>query len=135
MLPQNLSGLDCKFQAGHKKMYLIIEDNVNCGTEERVFAEKSKPQEVIAIQTNSPQGLLIWAEIVGVDEGGKFIPAQGVLVDDSGAGSAWLIYGGPWGIRCRTNQDEWSLTNKAQWGLPFKVLDSSGEDVRFKPAS
>ena len=113
-------------------MYLIIEDNPNCSPEERVFAEKSASKPVMALQINTPQGQFSWCDVIGVDEGGKFVPVQGVLVDDSGAGSAWLIHGGTWGIRFRTDQAEWSLSNKDQWGVPFKVLDESAEDIRFK---
>ena len=68
-----------------------------------------------------------------MDESGNFIPAAAIQVEDSGAGVAWLIHGGIWGLRLQPleSNEPWSVSDSKQWGVPFLVLDSSGTDIRF----
>jgi len=115
-------------------MFLIIEENKNCSPEERMFKENGKPKTVSQVHLNTPSGQTEWCEVTGVEEKGTFREAQAVQVDDSGAGAAWLVFGGNWGIRFKRtpNDESWSLKNKNQWGEPFKVLDISGADIKFK---
>lgn len=118
-------------------MYLIIEENPNCADYERVFSEQGALRTVKAIFAESPKGDRGWWDIVAVDGVNKkerFSPAQAVLVEDSGSGIAWLVFGGMWGLRCKPINDTapWSLQNSTQWGLPLKVLDSSGLDIQFQ---
>ena len=47
---------------------------------------------------DGPDGL--W-QVVGVDARGQDVPARAVQVEDSGAGTSWLIWGGAWGLRLR----------------------------------
>lgn len=114
-------------------MYLIIEDNPNCNTDERVFAEKSAHKFISSIQYEPRGNSFQWWDVTGVNENGVFIPAKGVLVEDSGAGLTWLVYGGVWGLRFKPkgSNEAWDLKNKNQWGAPFKVLDSAGTDIQF----
>jgi hypothetical protein len=115
-------------------MYVIVEENQNCSGEERVFNALGEPRLVQAIQTPHPTGGEVWCDVVGVEENGEFSSALGIQVEDSGAGLAWLIRGGLWGIRFKpqTENEPWSLSNPHQWGTAFKVLDSSAADIRFK---
>jgi hypothetical protein len=116
-------------------MFLVVEENPNCAAEERVLAESGPHKDVLEVEATSPQRKEAWWMVTGVDEGGKFIPAKCVRVDDSADGTAWLVYGGAWGLRMKATGDSsaWSLDDKNQWGLPLLVLDSSGSSIKFKP--
>lgn len=72
-------------------------------------------------------------DVVGVSATGEFIEARCVKIADSGAGYAYLIYGGAWGIRLRkTSPNEpWDFKNTRQWGEAFKIYGSE-EDIIFK---
>ena len=113
-------------------MYLIVEENANCGPEERRFSVQGEPRTVRQIRGRSPTGEEKWWDVAGVANGGTFGDATAVLIEDSGAGTAWLVFGGEWGIRCREagSTDRWSLDDARQWGEPFRVLDASGADLR-----
>jgi hypothetical protein len=73
-------------------------------------------------------------DVAGVDEGGGFVEARAVKIADSGAGFAYLIYGGDGGIRLRPAEHDlstghpWSLDDPLQWGESHMVL-SDAEDV------
>jgi len=112
-------------------LFLVIEENPNCEAAERVFAEAGKARPVELAQVNNSSGEAVWCHVVGVDQDGKFTEAKAVLVEDSSEGTAWLIFGGSWGLRFRpaTNAEDWSLESKDQWGAPFKVLDSSAVSI------
>jgi hypothetical protein len=114
-------------------MYLMVEDSDNCQGAERMFAHLGDPKPVREVHISSPAGHARWWSVTGVDENGAFIPAFGIRVDDSAAGTAWLVGGGTWGLRFRALDDNapWSLADKNQWGAPFLVLDESGTDLRF----
>jgi hypothetical protein len=106
-------------------MYLIVEENPNCAPEERMFRESGSRRLVERLELEKPDGKTTLCDVRGVEDGGAFGPAYAVQVEDSGAGTAWLIYGGNWGLRFRETgqKDEWSLKNPSQWGEPFLVLD------------
>lgn len=110
-------------------MFLVIEENPNCAPEERVLAESGPHKEVLEVEAKGT-----WWTVTGLDEGGKTIPAKAVRVEDSADGTAWLVYGGGWGLRLKALNDksDWSLSDKNQWGLPLLVLDSSAASIRFK---
>jgi len=114
-------------------MYLIVEDNPNCSGEERVFAENG-PKKPVARVFLDKNGGPKWFDVIGLDEGGKETVAVAQKVDDSSDGTAWLIFGGQWGLRFRPTEspDKWDLQNKKQWGLPLIVLDTGGKEIEFK---
>ncbi len=70
-------------------------------------------------------GVAVWCRITGLEEGGQACPAMACLVDDSGDGACYLIFGGDWGLRL-TDESE------ASWGEPYMLLPAHGADVRFK---
>jgi hypothetical protein len=113
-------------------MFIVVEENPNCAAEERVLAESGPHKDVLEVEATSPDRKETWWSVTGVNEGGTFIPAKAVRVDDSADGTAWLIYGGAWGLRFKLGTSDWSLNDKTQWGLPFLVLDSSALSIRFK---
>ena len=114
-------------------MYLIVEENPNCGPEERVFAESGAARGVTEVVLDRPDGTTGWCEVTGVDEAGSFVPAVAQRVEDSAAGVAWLVTGGSWGIRLRPSgaKGPWAIDDKSQWGRPFLVLDDSPANFRF----
>ena len=115
-------------------MYLLVEINPNCESEERMFPTTGAPRKVAQVQLERPALGTIWCDVVSVDENGVFGPAQAVQMDDSGAGVAWLVLGGTWGLRLRPTgtTNPWSFSDPIQWGVPFLVLDFSGSGIRFK---
>jgi hypothetical protein len=62
--------------------------------------------------------------------GGTPVPAFAAQVEDSGAGAAFIVYGGDWGIRLRpeSSASEWSLTDPDQWGETHLLL-ADAEDL------
>ena len=116
-------------------MHLFIDENPNCGMEERVFASRGSARLVTHVLMDDPklkkEG---WCAVVGVNEDGSFAPAQAQQVDDSSDGTAWLIYGGAWGLRFKNenNSSGWDINDSNQWGRPFLVFDSAGKEIRFK---
>lgn len=112
-------------------MYILVEDNPNCGYEERVLKEMGDPRAITQVLADAPGGAKEWCDITAVDEGGIFRAAQAVRIEDSSDGVAWLVTGGPWGLRLRrAGAGDWSLTSPDQWGLAFLVLDGSGSGLR-----
>ena len=53
-------------------------------------------------------------------------------IEDSSEGSAWLVYGGDWGVRLRPAQsfEDWSLGEGDQYGETHLVLADEG-DIMF----
>lgn len=115
-------------------MELNIEANSNCGEEGQfVFMESSAPRSIDWIMV-SVKGQDQKFKIVGVHKDGSFGSAFAVSIDDSGEGTAFLIYGGEWGVRYQPEslQDAWDLSNSAQLGDPYKIY-ASPEDIGFHP--
>jgi len=75
-------------------MFLIIEENENCQGEERVFSESGPHKPVKQIQVDIPGKGVGWCDVMGVEENQSFVPANSVQVEDSGAGTAILVFGG-----------------------------------------
>lgn len=116
-------------------MYVMIEENPNCAPDERVFPTNGPQRTVKRVNLTPPdESISAWCDISAVGDDGTFNAATAQRIEDSSDGTAWLIYGGPWGLRLRpeTKPGDWSLTNTDQWGLPFLVLDSSGSSIEFK---
>lgn len=55
------------------------------------------------------------------------------MVEDSGCGIAYLVYGGSWGIRLKSENDlkEWSLREHNQRGEGYLSLGEE-RDLRYK---
>lgn len=102
------------------------------GCEQTAFNEMDdviRPLKRIVVTTSSGD-VLCEAASVGAD--GSFGPAWVRKINDSGEGPAYLIFGGEWGIRLKRadGSGPWSLTDRTQWGEPFKVY-GIGPDVIF----
>lgn len=118
-------------------MHLEIQPNPNCSeSQEFVFNELSAPEPIRAILIGD-EGKEVPCDVVAVDEKGNFIQALAVKIADSSDGIAYMIYGGAWGIRLRPalfRHQAWDLTNKNQWGEPFKIYGKR-EDILYGTSS
>ena len=113
-------------------MQIEVEESPNCpGSEQFVFNELGKPRFVEAMRVDMG-GRETVCEVIGVERGGAWRKAQCVKVADSSDGHAFLIHGGPWGIRFRVRDAKsgaWDLQTKDQWGEPFKVYGSEDDII------
>lgn len=113
-------------------MYLIIEENPNCPPEERVFAASGPQRKVKRVEVTPPSQMnAVWCDVAAVDENGAFDVPTAQRVEDSADGTAWLVSGGAWGLRLKIS-GAWSMSADDQWGVPFLVLDSSGNGIEFQ---
>ena len=89
----------------------------------RSFQTMEDPRPVSRVAAFGPDGSEGMFEVVGWSQDGPGT-AFAALVDDSGEGSALLLYGGDEGIRLRPEDStlEWSLEEPSQWGEPFLLL-------------
>lgn len=114
-------------------MQIEVQANSNCvSSEQFVFSELGPARLVSAIRVLE-RGVETRCDVTGVDAEGKFIPAQAVKIADSGAGYAYLIFGGSWGIRLRPERykkENWDLSNLHQWGESFKIYGEE-EDIFY----
>ena len=111
-------------------MQIEVEDNPNCaGSGQFVFNELEKPRRVAGLLAEIG-GRETRCEVSAVSGPGRFGEAWAVKIADSGAGFAWLIYGGAWGIRLKPEGGAgapWSFDDKRQWGEPFKIYGEENE--------
>jgi hypothetical protein len=114
-------------------MFLRFEENPNTGfVDDRVFSEQSAPRVVTHVFRRR-HGNDVWCPVTGLDAAGKPVPALACKVQDSGEGTCYLVYGGPWGLRLAepASAIRWSLDDPSQWAEPFLLLPSNGVDLRF----
>ena len=105
---------------------LNIESNPNVNeTEDRPFMGKGAPIPLTKTlyYSDFPGIEPVEVHITGWHKG-VAIPAYALLVEDSGDGDAWLIYGGNEGIRLRFAHDfsidtPFSLHEKKEWGEKY----------------
>lgn len=111
-------------------MEIEIASNPNCtGSDQLVFQELEPAFPVRGLKI-SERGKDIDCDVAGVTAEGQFVQAYARKIADSGAGFAYIVYGGDWGIRLRpaTHAEElWDLKNPHQYGEPFKIY--SYEDL------
>ena len=114
-------------------MNIEIETNPNCEScDQFVFRELEPSRQIKGIRVMD-RGKESSCDVTGVEKGGRFTDAFAVKVADSGAGFAYVIHGGAWGIRLRPEAyaaEPWDLANKHQWGEPFKLYGER-EDIFY----
>lgn len=88
-----------------------------------MFSAKDAPRPVRAVWTSLPTGADAWCAVTGWSSDGA-CPAYAATVEDSGDGTALLVYGGDQGIRLKPegSSAQWSLHAKEQWGEPCLLL-------------
>ncbi|MEW6247161.1 MAG: hypothetical protein AB1555_10680 [Nitrospirota bacterium] len=117
-------------------MFVEVESNPNCET--NVFArfkEAGPARRVIQLKAyeRTSRGEWCWVTGWSDDPERPCCPAYAQLVEDSGAGLAYLVFGGIYGIRLKpvALQEEWSLESRNQWGEPYLSL-ADVRDIRFE---
>ena len=117
-------------------MFFEVESNPN--TESSVFLrfkEMHPPRRVSQIKTydRSPQGEWCWVVGWTDDPVNPVGSALAQRVEDSGAGTAYVVYGGIWGIRLKpvSFQEDWDLKSPHQWGEPYLSL-ADERDLRYE---
>ena len=87
------------------------------------------PVSRVRIFDGAPEGTVHFVTGWSSAGGGTPVPAFAAQVEDSGAGAAFVVYGGDWGVRLRPESSvEWSLTDPDQWGETHLVL-ADAEDL------
>ncbi|HEU4683176.1 MAG TPA: hypothetical protein VFS39_01560 [Nitrospira sp.] len=116
-------------------MIVEVEPNENChdGCFAR-FKEAGPARPVIQVRLydRNPAGEWYW--VTGwSDQDLPVCPAYAQLVEDSGSGFAYLVFGGLYGLRFKpiASVDDWSLHNPQQWGEPYLSL-ASDRDLRYQ---
>ena len=107
-----------------------VDANDNCPmTAQQVYKNLDDPRRVtkVRIYEGQPEGVLY--AVTGWSEQGP-VPAWAVNIEDSSAGSAFLVYGGEWGLRLRPAESDaaWDLGAADQFGETHLVL-ADAEDV------
>jgi hypothetical protein len=99
----------------------------------QVYKNVGQPFRVsmVRIYEGEPGGKLCAVTGWSSAEGGSPVDAYAVKIDDSSEGSAYLVYGGDWGVRLRpADADEpWSIDSPSQWGETHLVLSEEDDIV------
>jgi len=114
-------------------VFLQIDPNPNCDPLDGMIFQPRTPPRPVAQLRYERNGVAAWCDVTAVDEGPAWTPAQAVIVDDSGDGACYLVYGGAWGLRLRDSSTPapWDLARPAQWGAQYFLLAGDGADLRF----
>jgi hypothetical protein len=115
--------------------HVEVEPNDNCPmSANQVYKNITEPQPVAAVRLfeGDPEGRLFDVTGWSSADGGSAVEARAVKVEDSSAGSAWLVYGGDWGLRLRPTEslEDWSIEDADQYGETHLVLSDEG-DIMF----
>jgi hypothetical protein len=112
-----------------------VESNENCEASFFARFKEVGPARLVLqvrLYDRNPSGEWYWVTGWSENETTPACPATAQLVEDSGAGLAYLIYGGLYGLRFKPIQPDepWSLTNPNQWGEAYLSL-ASDRDLRY----
>ena len=112
-------------------MQIEVEESPNCGgTGQFVYRELGAVRPVKAIRAEE-KGKEVVLDVTGVAPGGRWAQARCVMIADSGAGFAYLIFGAEWGIRLKPQWHKagWDLSDPKQWGEPFKIYGDEDDII------
>lgn len=104
--------------AARRFVNVFIDPNPNCpdGCGQR-FQVIGDTREVRRIRYAAGDGTTLDCDVTGVGENGVPAAARAVGVEDSGAGTVTLLFGGAWGLRL-TPRD-----GRPPFGEPYLLLD------------
>ena len=116
-------------------MFLEVENNPNFeGSYFVRFKELGSPRLLTHVKSYERASRGEWCHVTGwCDEPDQpLCPAYAQKVEDSGAGTTFIIFGGNWGIRLKPegNAGEWSLYDAEQWGEAYLSIGEE-RDLRF----
>ena len=116
-------------------MFVEVESNPNC--EQSVFArfkEAAPARPVVKIRSYERSSAGEWCWVTGWRDDPAHPTCSAVVqpIEDSGAGLAYLVSGGLWGIRLKpvTIEEEWNIDSPNQWGEPYLSL-SDPRDLEY----
>jgi len=116
-------------------MIVEVESNDNC--EASFFgrfkeAGPARPVSQVRLYDRSPAGEWYWVTGWSDSAESPLCPAYAQKVEDSGAGFAYLIVGGIYGLRFKPLiiDEPWSLTSPHQWGEAYLSL-AGDRDLRY----
>jgi len=96
------------------------------------FKNLSEPFKVtrVRIFDGQPNGTLYAVTGWSSANDGTPVDASAVQVEDSGAGAAYVVYGGDWGVRLKAADSgaKWDAADPDQWGETHLVL-ADREDI------
>jgi hypothetical protein len=113
------------------QVLIQIDENPNCAPMDGlVFQPRMVPRPVSRVRTVH-LGTETWCDITGLTESGAPTPAMACLIEDSGDGASYLVFGAAWGLRCKIGQCGWDLNDPDQWGEVYVLLPADGSDLHF----
>lgn len=117
-----------------RPVYIEVEANPNCPAVDPMrYRELGPPSRVARVRIFDRRDDGEWCLVTGVGPSPdtRWGPAYVRKVEDSGAGVAYLVYGGSWGLRlCPTEREApWSLDAPDQWGEPYLLLTDAADVV------
>lgn len=116
-------------------MVIEVECNPNCKQSLYArFTEAGPARKVLKVRIfdRKPQGEWCWVTGWTDDPEHPCCAAYAQPVEDSGAGLAYVVFGGLGGIRLKPVglDEEWSLASASQWGEPYLAL-ADERDIQY----
>lgn len=125
-------------------LFLEVDPNPNCDAVDGMMYQALEPPRRVRQIRITRAGQETWCWVTGVESPAaagqppRWVPAQVQKISDSGAGIAWCIIGGRWGLRFQhaapaeapvrpsgqpaaSGAPGWDLADAAQWGEPYKI--------------
>lgn len=116
-------------------MVVEVEPNRNC--EQSVcarFKEAGPARRAMQVKSFERRSEGEWCWVTGWtdDPEQPCCPAHAQRVEDSGAGLAYMVFGGIGGIRLKpvSLAEDWNLNSANQWGEPYLLL-ADAKDIRY----
>ncbi len=116
-------------------MVVEVESNPNCESSLYArFKESGPVRRVEQVRTFERRAEGEWCWVTGWTDDPEHprSPAQAQLVEDSGSGLTYVVFGGLWGIRLKpvALDEDWNLESRNQWGEPYLAL-ADQRDIRY----
>lgn len=116
-------------------MVVEVESNPNCESSLYArFKESGPARRVVKVRTFERRSEGEWCWVTGWTDSpdNPRCAAHAQLVEDSGAGLTYVVFGGLWGIRLKpvVLDEDWSLESRGQWGEPYLAL-ADHNDIQY----
>lgn len=99
------------------------------------FKELGPPRQISHVKSYDRISKGEWCSVTGWcdDPDQPLCSAYAQRVEDSGAGSAFIVFGGIWGIRLKleSNTSNWNIEDANQWGEGYLSLGEE-RDLRYE---
>ena len=116
-------------------MVIEVESNPNCESSLYArFKESGPARRVEKVRSFERRAEGEWCWVIGWtdDPTHPRCHAQAQLVEDSGSGLTYVVFGGIWGIRLKPMllDEDWSLESRNQWGEPYLAV-ADRRDIQY----